>query len=212
MNHYSLLRGCSLFPLTPTGYALGTLSRVVTVTSAYQRTALTQLAIGMDPLAQVSQPVRAHLNDFLRELREHGLLNSQAAAISVPARSMSEISTSDIAINQLRARSALELAQSEWIDQRGDGGASTLAARALHPIVLSGRSRVIGVPQLTISISALAPSPPAISVVITTRSTMLGDVSYRSSRLIFHAIRNQSTTLIIQGHYYLFIMARSIQS
>lgn len=145
MNHYSLLRGCSLFPLTPTGYALGTLSRVVTVTSAYQRTALTQLAIGMDPLAQVSQPVRAHLNDFFRELRENGLLNSQAAAISIPARSMSEISTSDIAINQLRARSAPELAQSEWIDQRGDGGASTLAARALHPIVLSGRSRVISI-------------------------------------------------------------------
>jgi hypothetical protein len=145
MNHYSLLRGCSLFPLTPTGYAFGTLSHVVTVTSAYQRTALTQLAMGVDPLAQVNLSLHEHLNDFLIELHSNGLLNNRISEISTPARSMSEISTNDIAINQLRARSAPELAQSEWIDQQGDGGVSIVAARAHHPIVLSGRSRVISI-------------------------------------------------------------------
>jgi bacteriocin biosynthesis cyclodehydratase domain-containing protein len=40
-------------------------------------------------------------------------------------------------------RSEPELAQSEWIDEAGDGGTSIVAARSLYPIVLSGRSRII---------------------------------------------------------------------
>ncbi len=115
----------------------------MSITSAYQRTALAQLAIGADPLTQVDEPVRASLTHFIEALREKGLLNQNSRQLSTPLRSLADISESDIAINQMRERSAPELAQSEWIDGSGDGGTSIVAARALHPIELSGRSRVI---------------------------------------------------------------------
>jgi hypothetical protein len=83
--------------------------------------------------------------DFIEALKAKGLLNQKGNQLSTPLRSLNEISGSDISINQMRERSAPELAQSEWIDGHGDGGTSTLAARALHPIELSGRSRVINI-------------------------------------------------------------------
>jgi hypothetical protein len=149
MTHQlSLLRGCSLFDLKgPLGgeqqYAIGTFSQRVVLTSAYQRTALAQLADQINPLDTVSEALREEITDFLQALRHHGLLNTQTQALRTPARSLDEISTSDISINQFRARSAPELAQSEWIDGLGDGGVSTLVARAEYPVELSGRSRVI---------------------------------------------------------------------
>ena len=142
-THAALVRGCSLFPLRTSGYALGTLSRVVTVTTAYQRSALAQLAIGRDPRTQVSEEVRAELETFLERLRSAGFLVERARELATPSRSMSTISRNDMAVNQLRARSAPELAQSEWIDGARDGGVSTVAARANYAIELSGRSRVI---------------------------------------------------------------------
>ena len=142
-NSISLIRGCSLSPLRTTGYALGTLSRVVTVTSPHQRTALTQLALGANPLSTVSPEVRRELEIFLATLQSRGFLNTSRVELATPQRSLNEISQNDMAVNQLRARSAPELAQSEWIDGKGDGGVSTITARSAVPIELGGRSRVI---------------------------------------------------------------------
>ncbi len=147
-TRYSLLRGCSLFEFAAGDraqphYLIGSYSNVVAVTSAHQRTALTQLARGEDPLETVSESVRENLRGFISTLMQRGLLNDRAQELRTPARNLDEISASDIAINQLRARSAPELLQSEWIDSVGDGGTSTLVARAQHLVELSGRSRVI---------------------------------------------------------------------
>ena len=60
-----------------------------------------------------------------------------------PKRYLDEVDSRDRAANQLRTRSAPELAQIEWAVGKGDGGTSTLAARSQFPIELSGRSRVI---------------------------------------------------------------------
>jgi hypothetical protein len=147
-TNISLRRGCSLFDHQPASntelqYIVGSYSNRLLVTSTYQRTALTQLALRKDPLAAVSDSVREHLQEFFAALENQGLINMRAQELRTPARNLDEISASDISINQLRARSAPELAQSEWIDGVGDGGVSTLVARATHLVELSGRSRVI---------------------------------------------------------------------
>lgn len=144
MNQISLLRASALFPMRTDGhYAFGTLSRIVAVTSAFQRTALTQIANGENPFAQVSPTVHQELSTFFHLLYEKGLLNRTPAEIALPHRSQLQPSESDIAIRQFRARTSPELAQTEWIDQVGDGGTSTLTSRSNHYIELSGRSRVI---------------------------------------------------------------------
>jgi hypothetical protein len=142
---YTLIRGCSLFNdrRLPSRYYIGTSRRVAAVTSAYQRTALSQLALGVDPLIHVSSEVRVELERFIEGLALNGFLNRQRAQLSAPKRYFESISESDIAANHLRSRSEPELAQSEWIDGSGDGGSSIVAARSQYPIVLSGRSRVI---------------------------------------------------------------------
>jgi hypothetical protein len=144
-TRYTLIRGCSLFSdrQSPTRYYIGTSHRVAAVTSAYQRTALNQLALGIDPLTSVSAEVRDELEKFIETLAINGFLNHQRAQLSAPKRYFESVSESDIAANHLRARSEPELAQSEWIDGFGDGGTSIVAARSQYPIVLSGRSRVI---------------------------------------------------------------------
>jgi len=144
-SRYTLIRGCSLFSdrRSSSRYYIGTSERVATVTSAYQRTALSQLARGIDPLAHVSAEVRNELEKFIESLAISGFLNHQRTQLSAPKRYFESVSESDIAANHLRDRSEPELAQSEWIDGSGDGGASIVAARSRYPIVLSGRSRVI---------------------------------------------------------------------
>jgi len=141
----TLIRGCSLFNdrRSPSRYYIGTSDRVLTVTSAYQRTALHQLALGVDPLEHVAGDVRIELERFIENLSQYGFLNRQRAQLSAPKRYFDSISESDMAANHLRRRSEPELAQSEWIDGAGDGGASVVAARSHFPIVLSGRSRVV---------------------------------------------------------------------
>ena len=144
-SHYTLIRGCSLFSDRRSGsrYYIGTSDRVAAVTSAYQRSALTQLALGIDPLAYVSPDVRIELEEFIEKLAAHGFLNTKRAQLSAPKRYFDSVSESDIAAQHLRIRSEPELAQSEWVDSAGDGGTSIVAARSQYPIVLSGRSRVI---------------------------------------------------------------------
>ena len=141
---YTLIRGCALFNdrRTPARYYIGNSGRVAAVTSAFQRTALTQLALGIDPLSHISFDVRIELEAFIDKLASNGFLNHQRAQLDAPKRYFDSISESDIAAHHLRIRSEPELAQSEWIDGVGDGGSSVVAARAQHPIVLSGRSRV----------------------------------------------------------------------
>ena len=142
---YTLIRGCSLFNdrRLASRYYIGTSGRVAAVTSAFQRTALSQLALGIDPLAHVSTEVRNELERFIEGLAINGFLNHQRAQLSAPKRYFDSISESDIAAHHMRVRCEPELAQSEWIDGSGDGGTSIVAARSQYPIVLSGRSRVI---------------------------------------------------------------------
>ena len=144
-SRYTLIRGCSLFSdrRSDSRYYLGTSDRVAAVTSAYQRTALSQLALGIDPLSHVSPDVRIELEEFIEKLATNGFLNSKRAQLSAPRRYFDSVSESDIAAQHLRIRSEPELAQSEWVDGLGDGGTSTVASRSQYPIVLSGRSRVI---------------------------------------------------------------------
>lgn len=146
-EHFTLLRGCALFEnrraRTPHSYILGTTNNVAAVTSAFERTALTQLAEGIDPLSRASAPICAELEIFIRSLTEAGMLNHNPQELRAPVRNNSEIDHRDASFNQLRVRSAPELLQAEWSDGKGDGGTSTLAARSQFPIELSGRSRVI---------------------------------------------------------------------
>jgi hypothetical protein len=144
-TRFTLIRGCSLFTdrRNPTRYLLGTSNRVATVTSPFQRTALMALAIGADPLSQVTSNVAEELEGFIESLAFHGFLNRKQAQLSSPKRYFDSISERDIAANHLRVRSEPELAQSEWIDGHSDGGSSIIAARSEVPIVLSGRSRAI---------------------------------------------------------------------
>ncbi len=144
-SRYTLIRGCSLLSdrRTASRYYIGTSDRVAAVTSAYQRTALSQLALGIDPLAHVSADVRIELEEFIEKLALNGFLNTKRAQLSAPKRYFDSVSESDIAAQHLRIRSEPELAQSEWIDGAGDGGTSIVASRSQHAIVLSGRSRVI---------------------------------------------------------------------
>lgn len=146
-EHFTLLRGCALFEnrraRTPHSYILGTTNNVAAVTSAFERTALTQLAAGVDPLSQASAPIRAELEIFLQSLAHAGMLNRKPQELRAPVRNNNEIAHRDASFNLLRVRSAPELLQAEWSDGKSDGGTSTLAARSEFPIELSGRSRVI---------------------------------------------------------------------
>ena len=144
-TQFRLIRGCSLLNdrRSPSQYIIGTSGRVATVTSAYQRTALAQLALGIDPREYVSPEVGLELERFIETLTALGFINLRPAQLSAPKRFFAEVSESDLAARHLKMRSEPELAQSEWIDGEGDSGASIVAARSLHPIVLSGRSRTI---------------------------------------------------------------------
>ena len=73
----TLLRGCALFEnrraRLPHSYILGTTNNVAAVTSAFERTALTQLAQGIDPLSRASAPIRAELEIFIHSLAQQHL-------------------------------------------------------------------------------------------------------------------------------------------
>jgi hypothetical protein len=145
-NNPSLIRGCALFAdsaRSPDRYFLGTINRVAVVTSAFQRSALLQLAQGQNPLVGLIGVTRDEVSEFLLSLSRAGFLVEQRRELQPPKRYLSEVDSRDLAANQFRARANPELAQSEWIDGKSDGGASTIAARGRFPVELSGRSRVI---------------------------------------------------------------------
>ena len=141
LPEYTLLRGCALLNdrRTPSHYLVGTTERVVAVTSAFERSALIQMSEGVNPLTQVHAHLRDELAQFLKKLAEHGFLNRKPAQLRTPKRFFEEIDRNDLAAKDFQLRTNPELAQSEWIDSASDGGASTVAARSLHPILLSGR-------------------------------------------------------------------------
>ena len=144
-NSYSLIRGCALFNNHRTrenSYLLGTLDRVTTLTSPFQRSAITQLAVGANPYANIPPAFIGEIEALMRDLNARGFLNDRISELTPPKRYLDEIASRDRAVIQLRARSAPELAQIEWAVS-GDGGTSTLAARSQVPIELSGRSRAI---------------------------------------------------------------------
>jgi hypothetical protein len=145
LPEYTLLRGSALLNnrRSPSHYLLGTRERVVTVTSAFERSALIQIGEGVNPLTQVHSHLREELAQFLEKLSQQGFLNRKPARLRAPKRFFDEIDRNDLAAKDFQLRANPELAQSEWIDSASDGGASTIAARSLHPILLSGRSRVI---------------------------------------------------------------------
>jgi len=116
---------------------------VVAVTSAFERSALLQIGEGVNPLNQVSLHQRDELLRFLEALSARGFLNRNPAQLKAPKRYFAEIDSNDLAAKDFQLRTNPELLQSEWIDGASDGGVSTVAARSLYPILLSGRSRVI---------------------------------------------------------------------
>ncbi len=142
---YTLLRGSSLMNdrRKPSHYLFGTTQRVVAVTSAFERSALIQIGEGVNPLAQVDSHLRDELEHFLESLAALGLLNRNRAQLRAPKRFFDAIEDRDLAAKDFQMRANPELRQSEWIDCASDGGTSTLAARSLYPVILSGRSRVI---------------------------------------------------------------------
>jgi len=146
---YTLLRGISLINdrRRPTHYLLGNLleggDRVVAVTSAFEKSALLHIRDGVNPLLQVDANLRDELERFLDTLAARGFLNRHPAQLKAPKRYFDEIDSNDLAARDFQLRAEPELTQSEWIDGASDGGVSTVAARSLYPIVLSGRSRVI---------------------------------------------------------------------
>lgn len=87
--------------------------------------------------------LRDELAQFLQKLALRGFLNRNPAQLKAPKRFFDAIDSNDLAAKDFQLRANPELAQSEWIDSASDGGASTVAARSLFPIVLSGRSRVV---------------------------------------------------------------------
>ncbi len=144
-NRYSLIRGCSLFKIHRAGergYLIGTLERVATVTSPFQRSAIAQLAIGANPFANVPAAYVGEIEALINNLNARGFLNRSKSELTPPKRYLDEIADRDRAALQLRIRSAPELAQLEWASNTGDGGAPALAARSEKLIELSGRSRV----------------------------------------------------------------------
>ena len=146
-QQFSLLRGCALFENRRAdnshNYFIGTIRSVAAVTSPFQRTALTQLAAGIDPISKVSELMRAEVKDFIESLSQAGMLNRNHRELQAPQRYQGGADFRDASFQQFRVRSAPELLQAEWSDGKGDSGVSTLAARSQFPIELSGRSRVI---------------------------------------------------------------------
>ena len=152
-SRYTLLRGISLINdrRRPTQYVLGNVlgnvlggnDRVVAVTSTFEKSALLQISEGVNPLLQVDLNMRDEIAGFLETLAARGFLNIHPAQLKAPKRYFDEIDSNDLAARDFQLRAEPELAQSEWVDGASDGGVSTVAARSLYPIVLSGRSRVI---------------------------------------------------------------------
>jgi len=150
---YTLLRGIALINdrRRPTQYVLGNVlgnllggsERVVAVTSAFEKSALMQIGDGVNPLLQVDLNLRDEIKGFLETLAARGFLNRTPAQLKAPKRFFDEIDSNDLAARDFQLRAEPELTQSEWIDGASDGGVSTVAARSLFPVVLSGRSRVI---------------------------------------------------------------------
>lgn len=125
------------------GNVLGGSKGVVAITSAFEKSALMQIGDGINPLLQVDLNLRDEIEGFLETLAAHGFLNRTPAQLKAPKRFFDEIGSNDLAARDFQLRAEPELAQSEWIDGASDGGVSTVAARSLYPVVLSGRSRVI---------------------------------------------------------------------
>jgi hypothetical protein len=125
------------------GNVLGGSKGVVAITSAFEKSALMQIGDGINPLLQVDLNLRDEIEGFLETLAAHGFLNRTPAQLKAPKRFFDEIGSNDLAARDFQLRAEPELAQSEWIDGASDGGVSTVAARSLFPVVLSGRSRVI---------------------------------------------------------------------
>jgi bacteriocin biosynthesis cyclodehydratase domain-containing protein len=148
-----LLRGISLIHnrRRPSHYVVGNAlgnslngtEGVVAVTSAFERSALLQIGEGVNPFLHVGLHQRDELVKFLEALSARGFLNRNPAQLKSPKRYFEEIDSSDLAAQDFQLRANPELLQSEWIDGASDGGVTTVAARALYPILLSGRSRVI---------------------------------------------------------------------
>jgi len=136
---------------TPSQYLLGTTlgnslngnGGVVAVTSAFERSALLQIAQGVNPLIHLGSDQRDELLRFIEVLSARGFLNRNPTQLKAPKRYFTEIDSNDLAAQDFQHRAKPELLQSEWIDSASDGGVSTVAARSLYPILLSGRSRVI---------------------------------------------------------------------
>ena len=145
LPEYTLLRGCALMNnrRSPSQYLLGTTQRVVAVTSVFERSALIHMGEGRNPLTQLHSHLRDELEQFLQKLAVQGFINRHPAQLKAPKRFFDAIDSNDLAAKDFQLRANPELAQSEWVDGASDGGASTVAARSLYPIVLSGRSRVI---------------------------------------------------------------------
>jgi len=145
LPQFTLLRGSSLMNnrRRPSQYLFGTTQRAVAVTSAFERSALIQIGEGVNPLIHVNSHLRDELEHFLERVAALGLLNRNRAQLRAPKRFFDEIEDRDLAAKDFQLRANPELGQSEWIDSASDGGTSTVAARSLYPIILSGRSRVI---------------------------------------------------------------------
>lgn len=139
----SLIRGLSLLHnKRGEGFILGTPKRALYITSAHQRSALTQLALGINPLKSSASAIRVELESFLMTLRSLGFLKEGPSELIQPKRYLEEVSDADLAIAALRERSAPEIADSDW-RVGTPSGANSVAARSQYPILLSGRSRVI---------------------------------------------------------------------
>jgi hypothetical protein len=145
----TLIRGCALMSARDnhTHYFLGTSDRILSIRSSIQRSALIEIAHGRDPLTALSgsgnQELAEDIELFLHTLDTYGFLNQRPQSLALTQRTTTDSSAVDLAHHHLQRLAEPELAQSEWIDRASDCGTSTISARALHPIVLSGRSRVI---------------------------------------------------------------------
>lgn len=149
-----LKRGVALSQsATPGQYFLGTLKRVIRISTPEEKVIALALARGKSEkeILQTPNVLSATVSRIFAQLEEEELINHEQGVLRVSQRFVSKLDNRvkknsrpavDAGVQQLQRRCAPELNQTNWISSVIDGGVEILSARQNYLCEISGNNRV----------------------------------------------------------------------
>lgn len=138
---------------TPGQYFLGTLKRVIRISTPEEKVIALALARGKSEkeILQTPNVLSATVSRIFAQLEEEELINHEQGVLRVSQRFVSKLDNRvkknsrpavDAGVQQLQRRCAPELNQTNWISSVIDGGVEILSARQNYLCEISGNNRV----------------------------------------------------------------------